>query len=193
MRPPKSRPRASAGARQLTLAFNITVNHRRRILLISPGLPGRWNDNTLQLSDDLFRGIEDGSILGVGSVDLCLFLSMNAITWTFNVRYQFIEFELFENGSNGPVAVLYRGVWLLVDNRYLEHSSLLPPRKITTIQAEMRLSKWDESMRKDVECTFGILKGWYVRARCFSIFLPVLYLLRLGGVFGRRALSCMAL
>ena len=158
----------------MTLAFNITVNHRRRILLISPGLPGRWNDNTLQLSDDLFRGIEDGSILGVGSVDLCLFLSMNAITWTFNVRYQFIEFELFENGSNGPVAVLYRGVWLLVDNRYLEHSSLLPPRKITTIQAEMRLSKWDESMRKDVECTFGILKGSYVRARCFSIFLPVL-------------------
>jgi len=150
----------------LTLAFNITVNHRRRILLISPGLPGRWNDNTLQLSDDLFRGIEDGSILGVGSVDLCLFLSMNAITWTFNVRYQFIEFELFENGSNGPVAVLYRGVWLLVDNRYLEHSSLLPPRKITTIQAEMRLSKWDESMRKDVECTFGILKGRYVHARC---------------------------
>ena len=81
------------------------------------------------------------------------------------------------------MAVLYRGVWLLVDNRYLEHSSLLPPRKITTIQAEMRLSKWDESMRKDVESTFGILKGWYVRARCFSIFLPVLYLLRLGGVF----------
>jgi len=170
MRPPKCRPRASAAARQLTLAFIITVNQRRRILLTSPGLPGRWNDKTLQLSDDLFRGIEDGNILGVGSVALCLFLSTNALTWTFNVRYQFIEFELYENGSNGLVAVLDRGVWLFPDNGYLEHSSLLPPMKITTIQAEMRMSKWAESMRKDVECTFGILKGRYVRARCFSIF-----------------------
>jgi hypothetical protein len=167
MRPPKSRPRASAAARQLTLAFIITVSHRRRILLTSPGL----TDKTLQLSDDLFRGIEDGNILGVvGSVALCLFLSTNALTWTFNVRYQFIEFELYENGSNGLVAVLDRGVWLFVDNGYLEHSSLLPPMKITTIQAEMRMSKWAESMRKDVECTFGILKGRHVRARCFSIF-----------------------
>ena len=61
-----------------TVAFNMTVNHRRRILHTSPGLPGRWNDKTLQLFDDLFRGIEDGSILGVGSVAPCSFLSMKA-------------------------------------------------------------------------------------------------------------------
>jgi hypothetical protein len=66
-----------------TVAFNMTVNHRRRILHTSPGLPGRWNDKTLQLFDDLFRGIEDGSILGVGSVAhfLCVFL--NALTLAF--------------------------------------------------------------------------------------------------------------
>jgi hypothetical protein len=99
---------------------------------------------------------------------------MNALTWIFNVRYQDNEFELYENGPNGPVAVRYRGVWLLVDNGYLEHSTLLPPMKITTTQAETRWSNWVESMRKDAECTFGILKGRYVRARCFSILLPVL-------------------
>jgi hypothetical protein len=26
---------------------------------------------------------------------------------------------------------------------------------------DTRWSKWAESMRKDVECTFGILKGYY--------------------------------
>lgn len=48
--------------------FNMTVNHRRHILHTSPGLPGRWNDKSLQLVNDLLRGIDDGSILGVGSV-----------------------------------------------------------------------------------------------------------------------------
>jgi len=94
-----------------------------------------------------------------------------------------MEFELYENGPNGPVAVRYRGVWLLVDNGYLEHSTLLPPMKITTTQAETRWSKWVESMRKDVECTFGILKGRCVCVRVFDIFFSVPYLLCLGGVF----------
>lgn len=46
--------------------------------------------------------------------------------------------------------------------------------KITTTQAETRWSQWVESMRKDVECTFGILKGRYVRVRCFSLFTGAL-------------------
>ena len=48
-----------------TRAFNMTVNHRRRILWTSQGCPGRWNDKTLQLYDELFRGIRDGTILDV--------------------------------------------------------------------------------------------------------------------------------
>ena len=35
----------------------------------------------------------------------------------------------------------------------------MPPFKVTIDIAEIRWSKWVESMRKDVECTFGILKG----------------------------------
>eukprot|EP00590_Aulacoseira_subarctica_P011408 CAMPEP_0172415212 /NCGR_PEP_ID=MMETSP1064-20121228/1684_1 /TAXON_ID=202472 /ORGANISM="Aulacoseira subarctica , Strain CCAP 1002/5" /LENGTH=125 /DNA_ID=CAMNT_0013152125 /DNA_START=991 /DNA_END=1368 /DNA_ORIENTATION=+ len=35
--------------------------------------------------------------------------------------------------------------------------------KITTNLAELRWSKWGESMRKDVECAFAILKGrWLI-------------------------------
>jgi hypothetical protein len=33
--------------------FNLSANHRRRILTTTQGYPGRWNDKTLVLFDDL--------------------------------------------------------------------------------------------------------------------------------------------
>ena len=53
----------------------------------------------------------------------------------------------------------YNGVYLLVDNGYLDWSCTVPPMTMTNQISEIRWSKWVESMRKDVECTFGILKG----------------------------------
>ena len=44
-------------------SYNVTVNHRRRILSSSPGHPSRWNDKTLVLFDDFVKGIHDGTIL----------------------------------------------------------------------------------------------------------------------------------
>ena len=39
----------------------------------------------------------------------------------------------------------------------------MPPFKVTNKHTEIRWSKWIESMRKDVECSFGILKGrWQI-------------------------------
>lgn len=52
----------------------------------------------------------------------------------------------------------------------LEHSTLVPPMKITTTHAETRWSKWVEYVSKGVECTFGILKGRCVRASSFALF-----------------------
>ncbi len=46
-----------------------------------------------------------------------------------------------------------------MDEGYLSWPTLIPPLKVPTSYAEMRLSKWLESMRKDVKCTFGILNG----------------------------------
>ena len=36
---------------------------------------------------------------------------------------------------------------------------LIAPMKNPETKKEMRRSKWLESMQKDVECTFGIMKG----------------------------------
>lgn len=117
-------------------AYNITVNHRRRILACTEGSPARWNDMTLATFDPFMQGLHDGTIL-----------------------HDHV-FSLYAYNTDGEVVQRrYRGGWLLVDNGYLPHSTTVPPFKTTNSRAEIRLSTWLESLRKDVECTFGILKG----------------------------------
>lgn len=53
----------------------------------------------------------------------------------------------------------YCGAWLLVDNGYHSWATTVPPIKATTKKSKICFSSWLESMRKDVECTFGIFKG----------------------------------
>ena len=53
----------------------------------------------------------------------------------------------------------YKGVYVVVDNGYLDWSCTVPPFFVTNNIGKIRWSRWVESMRKDVECTFGILKG----------------------------------
>ena len=116
--------------------YNLTCNHRRRILSSTRGHPGRWNDKTLVLFDEFVMGIHKGEIL------------------------QDVEFELLERNQSGEiVSVLYKGVWLIVDNGYLRWPISICPYKQTEMYKEIRFSEWLESIRKDVECTFGILKG----------------------------------
>jgi hypothetical protein len=47
----------------------------------------------------------------------------------------------------------------MVDNGYLRWPTTIPPFKESVYVIEERFSQWLESMRKDVECTLGILKG----------------------------------
>jgi hypothetical protein len=70
------------------------------------------------------------------------------------------DFELLDYDRLGNViSVKYKGVYVIVDNGYLQWSCTVPPFTVTSDMDEIRWSKWLESMRKDVECTFGILKG----------------------------------
>ena len=122
--------------------YNVTVNHRRQILSSTPGHPARWNDKTLATLDDFMQKMYRGA-----TFDECV----------FNL-YDYKE----TNGAINQKTVVkrrYRGAWLLVDNGYHAWPTTVPPIKSTTNLTEIRFSAWLESMRKDVECTFGILKG----------------------------------
>ena len=120
-----------------TRTFNLTVNHRRQILHTSRGGPGGWNDQTMVRRDNFINGLHQGDHLDD------------------------VQFYLEErDDSTGEIKhVKYRGAYVIVDNGYLRWSVTVPPFKVTNITTDIRWSKWIESMRKDVECTFGILKG----------------------------------
>ena len=114
---------------------NACVNHRRQILHATSGFPSRWNDQTIVKFDKFLNDTKCGK------------LCQNA------------TFTLFERNENGEVQeVKYRGAWVICDNGYLKWSMLICPFKLTTNRSEIRFSEWLESMRKDVECAFGILK-----------------------------------
>jgi hypothetical protein len=132
-----NRPQLSPGLKLSNTArtFNVTVNHRRRILSCTDGHPARWNDETLILFDSFIKGIQDREVL------------------------QDTKFFLHEHQDGVTVQQECLGCWVLCDNGYLEWSTTVPPHKCSQDGRAERWSEWIESMRKDVECTFGILKG----------------------------------
>ena len=65
-------------------------------------------------------------------------------------------FDLYR--ADGTIRLM-QGKWVLCDNGYHKWSCMIPPMKDGVTNKEIRWSKWMESLRKDIECTFGILKG----------------------------------
>ena len=115
--------------------YNVTVDHSRRILHSTTGHPGTWNDKTLILFDDYICGVNEGII-----------------------HHDYI-LHLFEKNDQGEIVeIAYKGVWFIVDNGYLSWSCTIPPSGNGTTYEIIRFSEWLESMRKDIECTFGIMK-----------------------------------
>ena len=48
-----------------------------------------------------------------------------------------------------------------MDNGYLDWATAIPPMKFPVTEEDEQFSRWAESMQKDVECAFGILKWWF--------------------------------
>jgi len=119
-------------------AYNLTANNRRRILHTTKGYPARWNDKTIIKFDTLVSSLQKGCTLGD------------------------VAFKLFEkNCEGGIVEKTYKGLWVLVDNGYLAWPTTMLPYMQPMLLSQQVWSKMVESMRKDVECTFKILKGHF--------------------------------
>ena len=67
-----------------------------------------------------------------------------------------MEFTSFEYKVN---EIKYKGAWFCVDNGYLNWSCSVSPVKDDITYQIIRFSEWLESIYKDVECTFDIMKG----------------------------------
>jgi len=125
-----------SGGKEQSHHKDVTCNHRHRIIHSTHGGPGRWNDQTMVHLDQFISGVRDSYLL------------------------QDNDFELLDYDHLGNViSVRYKGVYVISDNDFLQWSCTVPPFTITSDMDEIRWLRWLESMQKDVECTFGILKG----------------------------------
>ena len=126
----------------LSRTYNMTINHCHQILGSTLGHPATWNNKTLILFDELVSNVNDVIIPN---------------------DYEFILYEHDKDGN--IVEVGYKGVWFIVDNGDLSWSCTVPSVKDGLMYAIIRFFDWLESMCKDIECTFGILKGQFTVSR----------------------------
>lgn len=126
-----------------TVSFSVTCTHSRKIISCSRGFPGHTNDKTISNFDEFIQKIKKGEIYGE-----CEFKVLN------------------EHGMEDTI----KGLYLICDNGYHKWRCLIPPSKLCFDEATATFSRHLESVRKDIECCFGILKG---RFRILKI--PILF------------------
>jgi hypothetical protein len=81
-----------------------------------------------------------------------------------------IKNEVFTLTTSEGEEIVQKGLYLIVDDGYHRWRCMQCAMKHTSKHKEAMWSNWVESVRKDVECVFGILKG---RFRCLK--LPLFY------------------
>lgn len=115
-----------------TVVFSVLVSHTRRILGVSQEFFGTWNDKTISKFDDNLQKIRNEEV------------------------YKGRQWSYFTEDGRCQQS---RGLYLICDGGYCKWNCLMPPYK-HQIQgtSEERWSNHVESIRKDVECTFGIMK-----------------------------------
>ena len=114
-----------------TLAFQCVVDHNKRIMYVSQPILGGTKDKTITCND---------------AFPVCVALG----------KYHDVEYVLYNN--NG-IPTLCTGVYFIVDGGYPKVSYLMYPKGYPSNIEYVKWSEWVESVRKDVECTYGIRKA----------------------------------
>ena len=98
-----------------TRTFNLTCNHRYRILHTTYRGPGQWNDQTMVQLDSFISGICDGRVLDD------------------------VSFELITHDMKGCLIKLrFSGAYVIVDNGCLDWSCTIPPFGVSNIIDKIR-------------------------------------------------------
>lgn len=116
-------------------SYNISVNHRRRMLWSTEGHPSHWNDKTLAHHENFLRDMHDCHI-------------------SQDIRFQSLSWTSIP-GQSDVKSTTHAGAY----GHHRRRSCTQAPAKVNRLTIEQRLSDWIESFRKDVECVFGTLKG----------------------------------
>ena len=82
-------------------------------------------------------------------------------------KFRQLRYTLY---SKQGVPVIYQGVWLAVDGGYQKVACFINPMHNRYGFPEVAFSEWLESVRKDVECAFVILKIRFRFLRGFVLY-----------------------
>jgi Plant transposon protein len=115
-----------------TIAYQAVVDHSRKILHITQGMYGSTNDITITKYDEFCRDVKRGKV------------------------FKDVEFSITDENEGVHKC---KGVYFICDGGYPKDSYLINPFGARSDMAEVYWSEWLESVRKDVECTFGVLKA----------------------------------
>jgi len=115
-----------------TVVFEVVVDHRRRIWSCSKGFVGSFCDQNVSDADTFMEDVRLRRI------------------------YNDIEYEVYDVKG---VLRKVKGVYLICDNGYKKEPHLICPYVYRSLTEQIYFSEYLESVRKDVECTFGILKN----------------------------------
>lgn len=126
-----------------TVAFQVVVSHARFFMHVSKHFYGTWNDKLITINDTFPVEVWQGE------------------------RFKHMRFVLIN--KNG-VHIVYQGVWIAVDGGYQKVACFIDPMHNRYTFPEVVFSEWLESVRKDVECAFGILKIRFRFLRGFVIY-----------------------
>jgi hypothetical protein len=92
---------------------------------------GTWNDKQITVNDTYPMDVYGGELFR-------------------NLRYVLY--------TKDGVSITFQGAWLAVDGGYQKAACFINPMHNRFAFPEVVFSEWLESVRKDVECAFGILK-----------------------------------
>lgn len=118
-----------------SIAYEMTVNHMKRFQATTIGHYGTTSDKTIVKFDSFVTEVKSNEF--------------------------FTEAE-FKSQVDYNKWITEKGVYLLVDGGYHKWRMMQCPLKHSVKEDETRWSEFAVSVRKDVECSFGILKKTYI-------------------------------
>ena len=119
-----------------TIAYNVICDHAGRALAVLAGAYGAFNDKTIVRNDDVVHAIRTDPF----------FTQM-----AYEVRTG--------GGNDGGGVEMEKGAYLIIDGGYHKWSATQAAGKANTDPTYAAWRKRMESVRKDIECFFGRLKG----------------------------------
>ena len=113
-----------------TLAFQVVVDHNRRVQSVSQSFLGATPDKSICGNHLFSLAAQHGSL-------------------------EELEYELYDTFGN---KYRCKGGYIIVDGGYIDCICFIDPDKYRMDKTAVLWSEWLESVRKDVECFFGVIK-----------------------------------